>query len=82
MVGNTFADVQEGSKMPGMTVWAKEHYDWSAPELITWTVRESNFCAPGSYVLARSAPEKTAAAGSTWFGTARRPRSADAWPPC
>ena len=52
LVGDTFADVQEGSKMPGMTVWAKEHYDWSAPELITWTVQESNFCAPGSYVSA------------------------------
>jgi hypothetical protein len=51
-VGETTAEVKEGSKMPGMTVWAKEHYDWSAPDLITWTVRESNFCAPGSYVSA------------------------------
>jgi hypothetical protein len=55
-VADTSADVQEGSKMPGTTVWAKEHYDWSEPELITWTVQDSNFCAPGSYVSAMIRP--------------------------
>lgn len=55
-VGDTFADVQEGSKMPGSSIWAREHYDWSKGELITWTVQESNFCAPGSYVSAAIAP--------------------------
>jgi len=55
-VGDTFADVQEGSKMPGTSIWAREHYDWSTGELITWTVQESNFCAPGSYVSAAIAP--------------------------
>jgi polyketide cyclase/dehydrase/lipid transport protein len=55
-VGDTSADVQEGSKMPGMTIWAKEHYDWSEAELVTWTVQESNFCAPGSYVSALITP--------------------------
>jgi hypothetical protein len=55
-IGDTFADVQEGSKMPGARIWAKEHYDWSAGDLITWTVQESNFCAPGSYVSAAIAP--------------------------
>ena len=55
-VGDTFADVQEGSKMPGARIWAKEHYDWSTSELVTWTVQESNFCAPGSYVSAAIAP--------------------------
>ena len=49
-VGDTEADVREGSEMPGMTIWAKEHYDWSRPDAIRWTARESNFCAPGSYV--------------------------------
>jgi hypothetical protein len=49
-VGETSADIQEGSKFPGTKIWAKEHYDWSDPDTITWTVRESNFCAPGSYV--------------------------------
>jgi hypothetical protein len=57
-LGDTFADVKEGSRMPGMTVWAREHYDWSGPELITWTVRESNFCAPGSYVSAMIGPRE------------------------
>jgi len=55
-IGDTFADVREGSKMPGTRIWAKEHYDWSASDLITWTVQESNFCAPGSYVSAAIAP--------------------------
>jgi hypothetical protein len=55
-VGETSAEVKEGSKMPGMTVWAREHYDWSRPGVVTWTVRESNFCAPGSYVSAAIAP--------------------------
>jgi hypothetical protein len=55
-VGDTFADVQEGSKMPGTSIWAKEHYDWSTGGLVTWTVQDSNFCAPGSYVSAAIAP--------------------------
>jgi len=55
-VGETSADVKEGSKMPGMTVWAREHYDWSTPGTVRWTVTESNFCAPGSYVAATMTP--------------------------
>jgi hypothetical protein len=57
-VGETTAEVKEGSKMPGTTVWAVEHYDWSQPGLVTWTVRESNFCAPGSYVSAAITPRE------------------------
>jgi hypothetical protein len=44
------AEVKEGSKLPGATFWAREHYDWSDPGIIRLTVKESNFCAPGSYV--------------------------------
>jgi hypothetical protein len=55
-MGETYADIREGSKAPGGAIWAKEHYDWSDPEAITWTVRESNFCAPGSYVTALIKP--------------------------
>jgi len=61
-VGETEADIKEGTKMPGATIWAKEHYDWSTPGTVTWTVRESNFCAPGSYVSATVRP--TDAGGS------------------
>jgi hypothetical protein len=39
-----------------MTVWAIEHYDWSVPDTVTWTVKESNFCAPGSSVSAQVRP--------------------------
>jgi hypothetical protein len=55
-VEQTSADIKEGTKMPGGEFWAKEHYDWSSPGLITWTVRESNFCAPGSSVSASISP--------------------------
>ena len=57
-VGETSADVKEGSKMPGMTIWAREHYDWSTPDTVRWTVTESNFCAPGSYVAATMTPRE------------------------
>jgi hypothetical protein len=55
-VGETTAFVKEGSKFPGMTVWAKERYDWSDPATVRWTVEESNFCTPGSYVAATLHP--------------------------
>jgi hypothetical protein len=45
--------------MPGTEVWAVEHYDWSDPDIITWTVKESNFCAPGSYVSTTITPGPT-----------------------
>jgi hypothetical protein len=55
-VGETSAVVKEGSRMPGTSFWAVEEYDWSDPSTITWTVRESNFCAPGSRVSALIRP--------------------------
>ena len=50
--GPTSADIREGTRGPGMTIWAREHYDWSDPRTVKWTVVESNFSAPGSYVAA------------------------------
>ena len=55
-VGETTADIKEGSRMPGMTIWAREHYDWSDPDTVRWTVVESNFCTPGSRVYATLNP--------------------------
>ena len=75
-VGETWADIKEGSKFPGTTIWARERYDWSDPDTVRWTVQESNFSAPGSYVAA-----KTAGRGSTSSGTARRPASWAGSPP-
>ncbi|WP_138413535.1 hypothetical protein [Sinomonas gamaensis] len=62
-VGETTAEVREGSKGPGGMVWAREHYDWSDSETVRWTVRESNFSTPGSYVSASIRPGKNG--GST-----------------
>ncbi len=42
--------------MPGLRIWAVEDYDWSDPHTIRWTVRESNFSKPGSYVAATTHP--------------------------
>lgn len=55
-VGNTWAEVKEGSKAPGMTVWAIEHYDWSVPGTVSWTIKESNLFAPGGRVSAQVDP--------------------------
>jgi len=55
-VGDRCAEVKEGSRLPMMTVWAIERYDWSVPEIVTWTVKESNFCASGSSVSAQVCP--------------------------
>jgi hypothetical protein len=48
-VGETSAEVREGSTKP-IKVWAREHYDWSTPGTVRWSVLESNFCTPGSGV--------------------------------
>jgi hypothetical protein len=51
-----WAEVKEGSQAPGMTVWAIEGYDWSVPDTVTWTVKESNLFAPGGSVSAQVRP--------------------------
>jgi hypothetical protein len=55
-VGDTFAEVQEGTKMPLGSFWARERYDWSDPNTITWTVVESSFCKPGDRLSATLRP--------------------------
>lgn len=52
-VGDTWADVQEGNSP---SIWARERYDWATPGTVTWTVKESSFCTPGSFVKAEVAP--------------------------
>ncbi len=48
-VGATSADVKEGSPWPSR-MWERVHYNWSVPGRVRWTVQESNYFAPGSYV--------------------------------
>lgn len=55
-VEETSADVQEGTRLPIGAFWARERYDWSDPQTVRWTVQESNFCAPGSYMSATITP--------------------------
>jgi hypothetical protein len=51
-VGETSAEIKEGNNSPFGAFWARERYDWSDPATVRWTVVESNFCTPGSYVSA------------------------------
>lgn len=51
-VGDHEADAREGTVAGPMKIWAKEHYEWS-PDRVRWTVVESNFCSPGSFVEAQ-----------------------------
>ena len=53
-VGDTSAEVTEGSKRP--FVWSRERYVWEQPDLITWTAVESNFCEPGSHIAMHLEP--------------------------
>jgi len=48
-VGATSADVREGSLLPTL-IWERDHYEWSVPGRVRWTVQESNYSAPGSFV--------------------------------
>ena len=47
----TSAEVQEGSLCPTL-IWERYHYDWSVARRVRWTVQESNYSEPGSYVQA------------------------------
>jgi hypothetical protein len=47
-VAKTSADVTEGSTFAG-GVWERVTYDWSQPDMVTVTVKESNTFAPGSF---------------------------------
>ena len=52
-VGDSWAEVKEGSEAPGVTVWAIESYDWSVPGTVSWTIKESNLFASGGSVSAQ-----------------------------
>ncbi len=57
-VGETEAEVKEGTRMPLVgDFWARERYDWSDAKTVRWTVLESNFCEPGSFVSATIEPK-------------------------
>ncbi len=70
-VTETTADVREGTKQGPLNVWARENYDWSEPNTVVWTVKESNFCTAGSYVKAELRPREGGGTiiKSTWDRT-------------
>ncbi len=52
-VEETSAEIREGTGGRRSPVWARERYDWSTPGTVTWTVQESPFSKPGSFVSAK-----------------------------
>ena len=53
--GDTWADVTEGAAAGG--VWQRLRYDWSAPDVVTLTVLDSNAFGPGSQWTYRLDPD-------------------------
>jgi len=51
-MGDTSALVQEGTGV----LHAVEKYDWSQPNVVRWTVQESNFLRPGTVWELRVSP--------------------------
>jgi hypothetical protein len=51
-VGESTAEVKEGTRLAGRDFWEVARYDWSDPATVRWTVLESNFCKPGSFLTA------------------------------
>ena len=52
-VGDTWAEIREGYRGP---IWVREHYDWSVPGSVRFTVVDSGFAKPGGYVLVEIEP--------------------------
>jgi hypothetical protein len=57
-VGETTAEIREGTGGKRSSIWARERYDWSTPGVVTWTVQESAFSKPGSFVSAKVDPKE------------------------
>jgi len=53
-IGDTDADIREGQKFPKL--WARWHYDWSAPNSVTLTIAESEHLEPGGFMSLTATP--------------------------
>jgi hypothetical protein len=56
-VGETTAEIKQGTRLAMAEFWEVDRYDWSDTATIRWSVLESNFCTPGSYVSATTEQE-------------------------
>jgi len=59
-VRDTWAEIREGYRGP---IWVREHYEWPEPGRVRFTVVDSGFARPGSYVIVDIEP--AAGGGST-----------------
>jgi hypothetical protein len=48
VVGETWAEIREGYRG---RIWVRERYDWTVPGQVRFTVVDSGFAKPGSYVV-------------------------------
>ena len=67
-IGETTADVTEGSRIGPFVVWERCTYDWSMPGTVTATVTDSNVYAfPGSkWEIAAVATDEGSRVDMTW----------------
>lgn len=54
-VGATWAEIREGYRG---RIWVRERYDWSVPGEVRFTVVDSGFAKPGSYVVVAIQPAR------------------------
>jgi hypothetical protein len=59
-VADTWAEIREGYRGP---IWVREHYDWSVPGTVRFTVVDSGFAKSGGHVVVEIEP--AAGDGST-----------------
>ena len=72
-LGDTTAEVTEGGREFG-GIWAREHYDWSEPDLVVARVLDSNIFRPGSRWELRVQPMPVGGSRVEWTSL-RRPSS-------
>jgi hypothetical protein len=71
-VGEGQAEVTEGTKMPGMSVWARERYDWDdAAREMRSTVLESNIFKPGGTARIKVTPTDEGCVMEEWYSRER-----------
>ena len=72
-LGDSTAEVTEGGREFG-GIWAREHYDWSDPDLVVARVLDSNIFGPGSRWELRVRPRPAGGSRVEW-ASLRQPSS-------
>lgn len=72
-IGDTDADIREGQNFPKL--WAKWHYDWSAPNSVVLTIAESDDLETGGFMSLTATPrDGGSAVHGVWQQTSKSAR--------